>query len=238
MARTPLIRTNHHPYHITARSNNREWFYIPIEEFWKILLEVLSRDIVITKIRVHALVLMSNHFHLLASSVDGNLDEPMRYLLREVCRQVNKTAERMNHLFGGPYKWSVITNTSYYLHCLKYVYRNPVTAGICERVEDYPFSSITAHRNPETLPFPLYQWKWAGDWMKWGDYNSILQWLNTPYPHGLADYLKKGFHRPKFQIPKDRKTRRVPTHFWDELQPLFQLAPFEMDEVTYFDHQK
>lgn len=232
MAKSPLIRTTQYPYHITARSNNREWFYIPIEEVWRILLDILNRERVITKIRVHALVLMSNHFHLLASSTDGNIDETMRYLLREVCRRVNTKAERINHVFGGPYKWSVITNTSYYLHCLKYIYRNPVNAGICARVEEYPFSSIPAHRDPAALPFPIHQWKWAGDWMKWGDYNSILEWLNTPYPHGLADYLKKGFARPTFHIPKNRNTRKVPSYFWEELQPIYQLAPYPLDELT------
>lgn len=215
MPRAPLIRTTQHPYHIVCRSNNREWFYIPIADFWRILLEVIAKDAVIGKMRIHALVLMSNHFHLLASSIDGNLDEPMRYLLREVCRQVNKQANRINHVFGGPYKWSVITKTSYYLHCLKYIYRNPVNAQICERVENYPYSSLSAHLYPNKFPFHFHQWKWAGDWMKWGDYESILAWLNTPYPHGLNDYLRVALRHRQFTIPKNRNTGRVPRFFED-----------------------
>lgn len=219
MPRAPLIRTNQHPFHIVCRSNNREWFYIPLDEFWNILLEVFSRGAVERTLRVHALVLMSNHFHLLASSVDGNLDEPMRYLLREVCRQVNKKANRINHVFGGPYKWSLITKTSYYLHCLKYIYRNPVNAGICERVEEYPFSTLKAQINPDRFPFPIHQWKWAGDWIKWGDPASILDWLNTPYPHGLNDYVRAALKHRHFTIPKNRNTGRVP-EFFEELPQL------------------
>ncbi|NBX77326.1 MAG: hypothetical protein EBQ92_12290 [Proteobacteria bacterium] len=221
MPRARLIRTTQHPYHIVCRSNNREWFYIPVSNFWEILIEVLAREPVSSRLRVHGLVLMSNHFHLLASSIDGNLDEPMRYLLREVCREVNREASRINHVFGGPYKWSLITNTSYYLHCLKYIYRNPVNAQICERVEDYPFSTLTAHTAPEKVPFSLCHWKWAGDWLKWGDFQSVLKWLNTPYPHGLNDYLKAALRHRKFEIPKNRNTRRVPSYFREELDAAF-----------------
>jgi REP element-mobilizing transposase RayT len=224
MARTPLIRTTQHPYHIVCRSNNREWFYIPISDFWKTLLEVMARESVTSKLRVHALVLMSNHFHLLASSLDGNLDEPMGYLLREVCREVNKQANRINHVFGGPYKWSLITNTSYYLHCLKYIYRNPVNAQICSRVEDYPFSTLRAHNDPTRVPFALIHWKWSGDWLKWGDFQSVLDWLNTPYPHGLNDYLKAALKHRQFKIPKDRNTRKVPSYFWEDLNRNFNLS--------------
>lgn len=221
MSRTPLIRSDQHPYHIVCRSNNREWFYIPIRDFWSITLEVMAREAVKSKMKIHAFVLMSNHFHLLVSSVDGNLDEPMRYLLREVCRQVNKSANRINHVFGGPYKWSLITKTSYYLHCLKYIYRNPVNAHICERVEDYPFSTVSAHANPEKFPISIQHWKWAGDWMKWGDYQSILDWLNTPYPHGLNDYVRAALRRRSFEIPKNRNTGRIPK-FFEDLPQLHQ----------------
>ncbi|NBT58702.1 hypothetical protein EBT16_07965 [bacterium] len=181
----------------------------------------MSREPVISKLRVHALVLMSNHFHLLASSVDGKLDEPMRYLLRETCREVNKRANRINHVFGGPYKWSLITKTSYYLHCLKYIYRNPVNAQICGRVEDYPYSTLSALVHPENFPFPITQWKWAGDWIKWGDHRAILDWLNTPYPHGLSDYVRTALKHRHFKIPINRNTGRPPV-FFEELPQLRQ----------------
>ncbi|NBX92935.1 MAG: hypothetical protein EB078_03610 [Proteobacteria bacterium] len=238
MARTPLIRTDQFPFHITGRSNNREWFYIPIGEFWNVLIHVLNQDVVKNKLQIHALVLMSNHFHLMASSVEGDLSDPMQYLMREVCRIVNKRAGRINHVFGGPYKWTLITNTSYYLHCLKYVYRNPVSANICDRVEQYPYSSLMAHRNPQLLPFSVQHWRWAGDWMKWGDYSAILSWLNTPYPHGLNDYLKRGMRHPRFVIPKKRSTRKVPSEFWEELNPIYNLAPYPFEELSPQDRPK
>jgi len=231
MARKPLFKTDRFPYHLTVRSNNKEWFYIPIEDVWKILLEIISRDAVKGDLRVHALVLMSNHLHLIASSANGSVDVPMRYLLREVCRKINQQAGRINHVFGGPYRWSVISNTSYFLHCLKYVYRNPVTAGICERVEDYPFSSVNAHHHPELLPFTLYPWKWSGDWLKWGDFQVIKNWLNDPYSETIQEHLQKALKHRFFSIPKSRTTRKIPPEIWKDLEPVYELAPFESEEL-------
>jgi putative transposase len=36
MPRKKLIYTDQFPYHVTARSNNKEWFYLPISEVWNI----------------------------------------------------------------------------------------------------------------------------------------------------------------------------------------------------------
>ena len=36
MPRKNLIRTNLHPYHITIRSNNRDWFELPMDDIWEI----------------------------------------------------------------------------------------------------------------------------------------------------------------------------------------------------------
>lgn len=238
MPRNHLIRSSQYPYHITARSNNQEWFYIPQSEFWNILIETMKTEAVSNRVRVHALVLMSNHLHLVASSVDGNIDEPMRYLLREVCRKVNRVSNRINHLFGGPYKWSLITNTTYFLHCLKYVYRNPVQAQICKKVEDYPYSTIKAHQNPSLFPLPIHHWKWSGDWFKWGNFESILEWLNTGYPFGFADYMKRGLKHSTFQPPKIRNTRKTSPYFWKDLENIYQPSPNHFEEISFRDDKK
>ena len=70
----------------------------------------------------------------------------MRYLDREVARAANKQARRINHFFGGHYSWSLICSEKYYWNSLKYVFRNPVRAGICQAVQNYPFSSLQDDR--------------------------------------------------------------------------------------------
>jgi len=209
MPRKPLIRNTHYPYHLIARSNNKEWFYLPTSQIWDIFLEVLNRSPVKDFLKIHAFVLMSNHFHLMASSVDGNIDKVMHYLLREVCRKINFKAKRINHVFGGPYKWSLITTPTYYSLCLKYIFQNPVRAKICSQVEEYPYSTAQMLLNPEKLPLSIDHWSWSGDFVRWGCPESLLGWLNSDSPSGLMDYIKKGLRRREFEIPKTPSRRKV-----------------------------
>jgi hypothetical protein len=98
---------------------------------------------------------MSNHFHMIASTPESNLDAAMNYFLREVSRAVNLETGRKNHVFGGPYKWSLIDTPTYYGHALQYAYMNPVRAGLCTWPEEYNFSTMAAVLGSTPLLFPL-----------------------------------------------------------------------------------
>src|SRR5574338_252694 len=126
MPRKPLIRSQIYPYHVTSRANNREWFFLPQAICWEVFGEKLSIVSERYRAKVLAFVLMSNHFHLLIQTPDGNLDAIMNYLIREVSRTIGARSRRINRIFGGRYKWSLIQDECYIAHVYKYVYRNPV----------------------------------------------------------------------------------------------------------------
>ena len=144
MARRKLYRTDLFPYHITSRVNNRENFPIPLNQVWKYFSEQLAYATFINNLNIHAFVLMPNHFHLLASTPHKNLDIVMRDLLRACAKITNIRAQRTGHLFEKRYYWNVITNPVYYSYAFKYVYRNPIKAGFCMKVEQY---KIQYHQN-------------------------------------------------------------------------------------------
>jgi hypothetical protein len=98
-------------------------------------------------------------------------------------------------------------------------------------VEDYPFSTINAHHQLELLPFPIYPWKWSGDWLKWGNFQVIKDWLNDPYSETIQQHLQTALKHRFFTIPKSRTTRRIPHEIGDDLEMVYQLAPFEADEL-------
>src|SRR5207237_1433286 len=131
-------------YHITNRANNKEWFYIPIKETWKIFCEILSRASRMYGAEIHTFVLMSNHYHLLVTTPLGNLDLFMRYFQTEACRAIQERAARKNHVFGGRYKWTILGGSAAVAYAYKYILRNPVRARIAENVESYPYSSFTS----------------------------------------------------------------------------------------------
>src|SRR5690606_5884677 len=93
-------------------------------------------------VRIHAFVLMANHYHLIASFPVLEIGIVMRELLKTVAWRLNQETRTKGHLFGGPYRATLITSERHYADTIKYVYRNPVKAGVCNAVEDYPFSTL------------------------------------------------------------------------------------------------
>ena len=54
--------------------------------------------------RVHAYVLMSNHYHLLLETKEANLSQGMGWLQNAFTRRINIRHRLWGHVFGGRYK--------------------------------------------------------------------------------------------------------------------------------------
>jgi REP element-mobilizing transposase RayT len=84
--------------------------------------------------RVHAWVLMGNHFHLLLETPLPNLVAGMKWLLGTFSQGWNRTRKRQGHVFQGRYK-SVPVNGSdadahYFRIMADYIHLNPARAGL------------------------------------------------------------------------------------------------------------
>lgn len=200
MPRPILIRSKNLPYHIRARSNNKEWFHLPLKKVWEIFLENWEETIANYQISLHAFVLMANHIHAIVSTPNQNLDAGMHHLLRETSRDINKSSSRINHVFGGPYKWSLIGNKRYYEHALRYVYQNPVKAGVCNRVEEYPYSTIGYFHSKATYPFELSESVFDRQSVMDLSYSEKLEWLNEKYTKEENDNIRKALRHSEFRF--------------------------------------
>ncbi len=158
--------------------------------------------------RTIAFVLMSNHYHLIALFPHCNIGSAMNYLQREVSRSIGKRSGRINHVFGGRYKPCLIANTQYLEHVYKYVYRNPVEAGMCERVQEYPFSTLRRALGQCELPFKV----WDDLALNWSPIpHSIpdrLEWLNTPVLTKRTSLIQRALRRTEFEFPRDNTFRK------------------------------
>lgn len=202
MAKKVLTRTPDFPYHITSRSNNKDFFYVELEYLWLVFMECFEQAQHQYNCELHAFVLMSNHYHLLISTPHSNIDAVMQHVQREVARKANKKASRINHFFGGPYKWSIIYEESYYWNALKYIFRNPVRAGLCESVGNYKFSSLnTKAKN--------FQWSLTDIF---SDKSKLItlddDWLNEPYLNEIESDIRMALRRKEFQIPRNKSGHR------------------------------
>jgi len=172
MPRRKLIYTDYYPFHITARSLGKNWYGISQNEVWEIFKKRLSYLAKAYKFKIHAFVLMNNHYHLLASADPRfDLEHLVQRLQGGVSLEINGLLGQVFYIFEEPSKSSLITTPTYYKRVLKYVYRNPVEAGVCERVEDYKFSSL--NRSDIKTVFP-YNIDYRVNYKKL----KMLPWLN------------------------------------------------------------
>ncbi len=194
MPRKPLIRTAIFPYHITNRSNNKEHFYVKPDELWSICMEALEKTTKLFKCEIHCFVLMSNHYHLIVSTPEENIGDVMRYFQREVARQANKNSSRVNHFFGGRYKWSVIGSETYFWNAVKYVFRNPVEAGLCHRVEEFKYSSLNS------VP-KNFNWELTDVFYDRSKKIQLdLEWLNKSFTELQKSAVSGALRRREFKV--------------------------------------
>jgi REP element-mobilizing transposase RayT len=209
MARKPLIRSTELPYHVTLRCNNREWFKLPLERVWKLITDELYRISILGDAKVHAFVLMGNHLHLLISTPGWSLDKVMAEFGSAVTRTFNLLSGRSGHLFGGRYHWSIIQSPLYYACVFKYIYRNPVRAGMVEKVEDHVFSSLHGIFGKSYLPLPIHYCEIERQTVSYipDDLDEMLSWLNQPFKKEIHEAIGKGLRKKVFKLSNDRSAR-------------------------------
>ena len=95
---------------------------------------------------------MSNHYHIVVETVEGNLAQGMRQLNGVYTQYINRTHARVGHVFQGRYKAILVEKDAYLLELAKYVVLNPVRAGMVARAEDWPWSSYRAMIGAEPAP--------------------------------------------------------------------------------------
>lgn len=138
-------------YHITSRGDRREAIYLDDEDrqIWiNILASVCERY----NWKVHAYCQMTNHYHLLIESIDGNLSNGMRQLNGVYTQRFNVRHKQVGHLFQGRFKAILVQRGSHLLELSRYVVLNPVRAGMVTAADDWAWSSFCAMMNHVQRP--------------------------------------------------------------------------------------
>ena len=142
MPKNPLINSNHLPYHVTNRTIDQESFPIELNELWNLIQESLRESSKKYPIEIISLVLMSNHYHMILITPERNLEEFISDFNMRVESKIVDKVGLATRIFENHFRWQLIQSQQYFMNCYKYVYQNPVRAGLVKYCEDYPFSTI------------------------------------------------------------------------------------------------
>lgn len=160
MARLPRLTVPGYPHHVIQRGNNRQMIFRDADDY-KRLLDLFEQYAEREKVAIHSYVLMTNHFHLLATpeSLTG-LPRMMQAVGRRYAQYFNGRYQRTGTLWEGRYKATLVQAERYLLACMAYIDLNPVRAGMVAKAADYPWSSHKHYAglsNDKLIkPHPLY----------------------------------------------------------------------------------
>jgi len=115
-------------HHITARGNERKAIYREERDrrhFGELLAEMTERF----RLRLHAFVLMENHYHLLVELREANLSRSVQWLNVSYSGWFNRRHGRSGHLFQGRFKSVVVSPEEWALSLSRYIHLNPVRLG-------------------------------------------------------------------------------------------------------------
>ena len=139
--------------HITTRGNNKQALFRADEDYqeYRSLLIKAQREYVF-EVPSHSL--MTNHVHQMGRFEFENMPEAVQYVHGRYARWFNRKYERVGHLFQRRYDARVIADERYLHEVGRYIHMNPVSAGLCDAPEDYPWSSFREYWTGSALTVP------------------------------------------------------------------------------------
>ena len=143
-------------YHIYNQGNNKEPIFHDKEDYLYFLIKLRER--VLPFCQVVNYCLMPNHFHFLINATEKSselvklgkiestqLGNGFRLLCSGYSNEFNKKYGRTGSLFRQKTKAKNLEDSqsdNYPFICFQYIHQNPMIAGLCNRLEDWEFSSF------------------------------------------------------------------------------------------------
>ena len=146
MARLTRLSLPGLPHHVMQIGNNRQPIFVDDEDrrAWCAHLREAS---LVTRVDVHAYVLMSNHVHLLATPRENAeaLSTMMQSLGRRYVAGFNRRHARTGTLWEGRFRAALVDPEDALLTCMRYIDSHPQRSGLVAEAADYPWTSCAHH---------------------------------------------------------------------------------------------
>lgn len=141
MSRIPrnYIKTSF--FHVITQGINKSYIFERAEDI-KYYIKIMYQLTKEQKIKIIGYCIMSNHAHMLIETEEiKELSKYMQRLNTKYGKYYNKKYNRVGYVFRDRYRAQGIYTEKYLYNCLRYIYNNPVKAGICKNAKDYPYSN-------------------------------------------------------------------------------------------------
>lgn len=130
-------------HHITARGSRRETIFVDDEDR-RAFITALGGCQPVAGWTCMAYCLMTNHYHLLIELTAPRLSVGMQVLNTTHAVRFNRRHEGAGHVFDARFHSTLVVDPEYGQEVVRYIALNPVRAGLCDRPEQWPWSSYPA----------------------------------------------------------------------------------------------
>jgi len=177
MARPLRIELAGGLYHVTSRGNARHDIFLDDDDrlcWLEIFCQVCERFNWVC----HAYCLMTNHYHIVIETIEGNLSAGMRQLNGVYTQSFNRRHQRVGHVYQGRFKGILVEKESYLLELSRYVVLNPVRALMVSLPGQWKWSSYNAMIDSSIAPPKWLQTDWLLGQFSLTRTHAIIQYLD------------------------------------------------------------
>lgn len=137
-------------YHVMLRGVNRDAIFLDDEDRERFL-GALAAAKDASRCLVFAYCLMTNHVHLVLAARDEPIGVVVKRLGVRYVGWFNRKYGRVGHLYQSRFSSRPVDDDAYLVALLRYVWDNPVKAGLAACPEEYPWSSRRLVGRPSLL---------------------------------------------------------------------------------------
>jgi REP element-mobilizing transposase RayT len=145
--------------HVFSRGNDRRDIFLDDDDRYRFLL-LLAEVVTISRWRLHAWVVMANHYHLLIETPEANLSAGMKSLNERYAEWFNWRHNRVGHLLQGRFGSVAVEEESHLRELLRYIVLNPVRAGVVQSPDQWKWSNYQATTGLIEAP-PWLEVRWT-----------------------------------------------------------------------------
>lgn len=168
-------------YHVTSRGNERKPIFRDDKDRLRFL-DILSQAIELFHLRLHAYVLMDNHYHLFLETLQGKLNRASRHLNGVYTQYFNRRHGRVGHLFQGRYKAILVEKDLYLMELSRYIHLNPWRVKRSQDPFHYAWSSLRAYTGSAKVP-------------GWLTVKEVLAYFGRGDKRAYRNFVREGISR-------------------------------------------
>lgn len=148
MPRIPRLVVPGYPHHVTQRGNRKQKTFFSTQDY-QAYMGFIAAALPKAGCEIWAYCLMPNHVHfVIVPQRTSSLASLFKEAHRRYTRRINFRENWRGHLWQERFH-SFVMDEQHLNATVRYVELNPVAAGLCERPQDWRWSSVHAYLNTQ-----------------------------------------------------------------------------------------